>query len=191
MSMPARTGSAGRVGSVRAAHPTASARVWRSTRNPTLACLPRVDVLLRARYLPPLTTRPCPRDSEVERRPIAVSRKSGALVRRRQTCPAFEVEEVALAVEAAAVAGEVARGADDAVTGHDHADRVAAVGETYGAGGGRLAQRCGDLPVGGRLSVGDLLEQRPHPLLEGRPVEDQRQIEFGQLPGEVGGELFH
>ena len=60
-------------------------------------------------------------------------------------CANFEVEQVLLRRQAAAVADEGAVGADDAVAGHDDADRVAAVGQAHGAGGVGLADPGGEL----------------------------------------------
>src|SRR5215207_10009892 len=98
-------------------------------------------------------------------------------------------EQRPLALEPAAVADERAVGADDAVARDDDRDRVAAVGETDRAHGARVAELVGERTVGRRLAVGDLEQQRPHALLEGRSGRAELELELRALAGEVLGEL--
>jgi len=95
-----------------------------------------------------------------------------------------------LAFQATAVAGEAARGAHDAMAGHDDADWVPAVGQSYGPGSGWLSDPVGELAVGDRLTVGNVLQRGPDTALERGAVQGHRQVEPGALPGEVLPELM-
>jgi hypothetical protein len=98
---------------------------------------------------------------------------------------ALEVEQVLLAFQAAAVAGEVTRGSDDAVAGHDDADRVASVGQADRPGGAGASDPLGELAVGPCFAVRDLPQSGPHDALKRGADEIERQVELGALPTEI------
>ncbi len=75
------------------------------------------------------------------------------------------------------------------MAGDDDADRVAPVGQTDRAGRRRDAEPFGELSVRKGLAVRDGAQRRPDAALEGRAVQDERQVEGGQLTAEVGPEL--
>jgi len=99
--------------------------------------------------------------------------------------PALEVEQVLLAFQAAAVAGEVTRGSDDAVAGHDDADRVASIGQADRPGGAGASDPLGELAVGPCFAVRDLPQSGPHGALKRGTDEIHRQVELGALAAEV------
>ncbi len=70
---------------------------------------------------------------------------------------------------------------------HDDGDRVGRAGVADGT-----RRRIGlvrELAIGTRRAKRDVLHRLPDALLEGRTGKRQRQIEFAQLAGEIGGEL--
>ena len=66
-------------------------------------------------------------------------------------------------------------GPDHAVAGHDHRDRVAAVGKADGASGAGGADLAGDLAVADGLAVGDLAQRLPDAQLERVAGEAERE----------------
>src|SRR3546814_16491196 len=72
----------------------------------------------------------------------------------------------------------------------DDRDRVASVGQADRARRRiGVPQASGDLPIGRGLTVLDLQELVPDPLLEVGPVRIEGQVELGELPGEGGRQL--
>jgi hypothetical protein len=92
---------------------------------------------------------------------------------------------VLLAFQAAAVAGEVTGGADDTVARHDDADRIASIGQTDRPGAAGASDPLGELAVGPRFAVRDLLQSGPHCALKRGADESHRQVELGTLAAEV------
>src|SRR5688500_4824725 len=79
-------------------------------------------------------------------------------------------------MQPAAVAGQAAVRADDAVAGHDDADRVLAVGESGGADRSRFADSPRQLGVTDGFAALDLAQRLPDALLEGRTAGLHRQL---------------
>src|SRR5699024_1186466 len=102
----------------------------------------------------------------------------------------LELEQGALALEAARVPGEGAVGTDHAVAGHDDAQRAPAHALADALGEAAGSELRGERGVGGRLSVGDLLQQRPHACGEVVAAGAPRQVELLPLAGEVLLELL-
>ena len=103
--------------------------------------------------------------------------------------PGLVVEQPGLAGKSAAVAGELAVAADDAVARDDDRDRVPAVGVADSARRPGSIDPAGQLAVADRLAEGDAAQLRPHATLELRARGCERQVEVGQVPGEVAVEL--
>src|SRR3954469_11604909 len=130
-------------------------------------------------------------------RPAASARRAGGragpgasawpLDRSRATCPlgtwtfvqyALQLQQAALHRQAAAVAAEGAARAQDAMTGDDERDRVAAARGAGGADGALVAGLARHLGVAAGLAVGDAVDCPQDPLAEAAaepPVE--RQVE--------------
>src|SRR6202020_2115517 len=89
--------------------------------------------------------------------------------RRRLAMRGLEIEQEALALKAAGVAGEPAALADDAVAGDDHREGIVANGTPHRASQGDVAELAGEVAVGGRLAVGNLLDETPDLALEAVP----------------------
>src|SRR6478609_3945270 len=102
---------------------------------------------------------------------------------------AFVGEQPGLGLDATAEAGQRAVGADDAMAGHDDADRVLAVGSADGAGLVRVPEPARLLAVADRLPVGDGAQRLPRPQLEVGAVRVERQVEVRAGSGEVLAEL--
>src|SRR5437660_5640870 len=77
------------------------------------------------------------------------------------------LQEPLLAAEPAAIAGQAAVRADDAVAGHDDADRVLAVGQADCAHRLGLADAAGQFGVADRAAALDARQRPPHAFLEG------------------------
>src|SRR2546425_1259513 len=103
---------------------------------------------------------------------------------------AFQIQQELLAREAAGVPGQTSAASDDAVAGHDDADRVPRVGGAHGPDGGPVADRVGELGIGASLPVGDGDQQIPDAPLELRAGGRDGEREPGALPGEVLTQLF-
>ena len=80
---------------------------------------------------------------------------------------AFELKQRLFAPQAAGIPGELAPCAQDAVAGHDDADRVVAHGAAHGAHGAGFVQLRGQLAVALALAAGHGQQGLPHGLLEG------------------------
>src|SRR5205085_5815144 len=91
----------------------------------------------------------------------------------------LDLQQGLLALDAAGIAGEGAVGADHPVARDDDRDRVAAVGQTHGSGGGvGAAEALGDLAVRRGVAVADQEQLGPDGLLEVRPGRGERQVEL-------------
>ena len=96
-------------------------------------------------------------------------------------------EQPLFAMEAAAVAGERAVGADDAMAGHDDADRVRSVGKADGADGAGTADALGKLAVADGFGRGNFAQGSPDFALEGGAGGGGGDVVDGvDVPGEVG-----
>ena len=71
------------------------------------------------------------------------------------------------------------------MAGYDNGDRIRAVRRANSAKSLRLADPTGKLGVAPRLAIGNLEKRIPDLLLEGRPAEVQRQLEFAPLCVEI------
>lgn len=100
------------------------------------------------------------------------------------------VEEPFFAPEAAGIAYEVAFGADDAVTGDDDGDIVLTVCGGGGADGLGIAEAAGQFEIADGLPKGDGGELVPYPLLKGRAVLGDGEVEDAALPLKILDHLF-
>jgi len=100
------------------------------------------------------------------------------------------VQQPLLHPQAAAVADEAAVGSDDPVTGDHYRERVLVVRHAHGPARLRIADPGRDRAVALGLRKTDVLKRPPDFQLEVGPFRRERQIELGQLSGEVRLELF-
>src|SRR5262245_48284950 len=112
--------------------------------------------------------------------------------RRSEECVLLDLEQRLLALDAAGVPGQGAVGSDHPVARDDDRDRVAAVGESDGPGGGvGLAEPLRDLAVRRGVAVPDLQQLTPDGPLEVAPLRVEREIELLEVTVEVGIQLAH
>ena len=101
----------------------------------------------------------------------------------------LDLEQGTLPLQAARVAGELSRAADHPVTGDHDGQRVAAHRRADVPRVRPGPEVASQVAVGGRLPVGDLRDQLPHPPVEVGAVRLQGQLERAAVPGEVLTEL--
>src|SRR5216684_8153163 len=102
---------------------------------------------------------------------------------------ALQAQEEPLARQAARVTGELAALADDAVAGHDHAQRVASDGRADVFGQYLTAQLAGKVAVGDGVPVRDAVNQVPDAAGEFIAARVEGEVEALPPAGEVLGEL--
>src|SRR6478752_6968755 len=99
------------------------------------------------------------------------------------------LEQPLLALEPAAVARERAAFADHAVTGHDNADRILAVGESHRTRGLGVANAARQLAIALGNPERDLGQRFPHRVLKRTALAGDLDLEALQLAGEVSLQL--
>ena len=98
-------------------------------------------------------------------------------------------QQPAFAFEPATVAGQRPVGADDAMTGHDHADGVGAVGEPDGPHGAGAPDARREAGVAQRCTGRNRAQRSPHLALERRPSgAGGDRLQAVEVALEVGGE---
>ncbi len=97
----------------------------------------------------------------------------------------LQVKQGTLGLKPAGIASEATLRSDDSVAGYDDRDRVARVGQPDCPRRSGLADLAGDLTIGTGLSVGDLAQRVPHPLLEIGATWSDSDIETSAFTSEV------
>src|SRR3990170_9056116 len=87
----------------------------------------------------------------------------------------FQREELLLAAQAPGIAAQAAVGAYRAMARHHQGHRIGAAGAADCTHGLRSADGARDLPVGARLAARDAAQLVPHPALEHRAADVERQ----------------
>jgi len=100
------------------------------------------------------------------------------------------VEQPPLAWKATRKAGQATAAPQHPVARDHDGDGVATHRSAHGPGAPGATDGPGQRPIGLRVSMGNLLECRPHGLLEGGAREGNRQRKPGSVSGQPLGELF-
>src|SRR4051812_15830365 len=75
------------------------------------------------------------------------------------------------------------------MAGNHDGNRVAAIGETHGAGSLRISQLSRQRSISSGVAIRDTRESKPYAPLEFRAARFERQIEIAPLAGEILFEL--
>src|SRR5262245_32245561 len=95
----------------------------------------------------------------------------------RGSCCLLPIQQRAFSLDAPAIAGDCAIGAHDAVARNSDGNTICAASLCHCAHGFRRADPLGEVAIACGGARGDLADRLPHPLLEGRAADVERQIE--------------
>src|SRR5262245_29146099 len=109
--------------------------------------------------------------------------------RRRFCARSFERQQRALSFQAAGVTGEAAVRADDAVTGNDDADRVAAGGGARGARAAGISRPVRQIAVSAGRADSDARDCSPYRALKRRAFRRERCLKTPAFSREVLSQL--
>ena len=101
----------------------------------------------------------------------------------------FQIEQETLRRQPAAVTGQTAVRTDDAMARHDDRERVLRIRGADRARCGRIADAARNLAIRRSRAIWNAAQLEPDLLLELRTLWRQRQIERGQLAGEIRFQL--